>query len=302
MIRFKEKQRMENSLAVMGTKESLADIMGMSNTPPSSRSALAEIKQVHQNIMGTKKVDGENMEVAVIKAGAYSVTFPDETVYYSSTITIRPFMQRFQWERWDDNFTRPDGGSGRMLRSVMGKSLTVDLKDNYGGFNCGRPSGYVKDFSSLPQETQDVMRSTKRYKIIFGMCTLDDAKDENGKSVDVKEFPFFMRIKNRDSFKAMADIFGMIQRKNRLPIQHNLKLSSELKSIPSGATYAVVKASLGGEVEITTDDQETLNSFVEWVESMNSITLSKWEEHRRPEELSQADEDIVSSIVEIEEE
>jgi len=302
MIRFKEKQRMENSLAVMGTKESLADIMGMSNTPPSSRSALAEIKQVHQNIMGTKKVDGENMEVAVIKAGAYSVTFPDETVYYSSTITIRPFMQRFQWERWDDNFTRPDGGSGRMLRSVMGKSLTVDLKDNYGGFNCGRPSGYVKDFSSLPQETQDVMRGTKRYKIIFGMCTLDDAKDENGKSVDVKEFPFFMRIKNRDSFKAMADIFGMIQRKNRLPIQHNLKLSSELKSIPSGATYAVVKASLGGEVEITTDDQETLNSFVEWVESMNSITLSKWEEHRRPEELSQADEDIVSSIVEIEEE
>tara|TARA_R100000008_G_scaffold85498_1_gene75608 strand:+ start:2768 stop:3676 length:909 start_codon:yes stop_codon:yes gene_type:complete len=302
MIRFKEKQTMENNLAVMGTKESLADIMGMSNTPPSSRSALAEIKQVHQNIMGTKKVDGENMEVAVIKAGAYSVTFPDETVYYSSTITIRPFMQRFQWERWDDNFTRPDGGSGRMLRSVMGKSLTVDLKDNYGGFNCGRPSGYVKDFSSLPQETQDVMRSTKRYKIIFGMCTLDDAKDENGKSVDVKEFPFFMRIKNRDSFKAMADIFGMIQRKNRLPIQHNLKLSSELKSIPSGATYAVVKASLGGEVEITTDDQETLNSFVEWVESMNSITLSKWEEHRRPEELSQADEDIVSSIVEIEEE
>ena len=302
MIRFKEKQRMENSLAVMGTKESLADIMGMSNTPPSSRSALAEIKQVHQNIMGTKKVDGENMEVAVIKAGAYSVTFPDETVYYSSTITIRPFMQRFQWERWDDNFTRPDGGSGRMLRSVMGKSLTVDLKDNYGGFNCGRPSGYVKDFSSLPQETQDVMRGTKRYKIIFGMCTLDDAKDENGKSVDVKEFPFFMRIKNRDSFKAMADIFGMIQRKNRLPIQHNLKLSSELKSIPSGATYAVVKASLGGEVEITTDDQETLNSFVEWVESMNSITLSKWEENRRPEELSQADEEIVSSIVEIEDE
>ena len=286
----------------MGTKESLADIMGMSNTPPSSRSALAEIKQVHQNIMGTKKVDGENMEVAVIKAGAYSVTFPDETVYYSSTITIRPFMQRFQWERWDDNFTRPDGGSGRMLRSVMGKSLTVDLKDNYGGFNCGRPSGYVKDFSSLPQETQDVMRSTKRYKIIFGMCTLDDAKDENGKSVDVKEFPFFMRIKNRDSFKAMADIFGMIQRKNRLPIQHNLKLSSELKSIPSGATYAVVKASLGGEVEITTDDQETLNSFVEWVESMNSITLSKWEENRRPEELSEADEEIVSSIVEIEDE
>ena len=293
---------MENNLAIIGTKENLAEIMGMSNTVPSSRSALAEIKQVHQNIMGTKEVDGEKMEVAVIKAGSYSVVFPDETVYYSDKITIRTFMQRFQWERWDDNFTRPDGGSGRMLRSVMGKSLSVDLKDNYGGFNCGRPSGYVKDFSSLPQETQDIMKGTKRYKIVFGLCTLDNAKDANGKSVDVKEFPFFMRIKNRDSFKAMNDIFNAIQRKNRLPIQHNLVLSSELKSIPSGATYAVVKASLGDEVEITADDQETLNSFVEWVESMNSITLSKWEENRRPEELSEADEEIVSSIVEIEDE
>ena len=293
---------MENNLAIIGTKENLADIMGMSNTVPSSRSALAEIKQVHQNIMGTKEVDGEKMEVAVIKAGSYSVVFPDETVYYSDKITIRTFMQRFQWERWDDNFTRPDGGSGRMLRSVMGKSLSVDLKDNYGGFTCGRPSGYVKDFSSLPQETQDIMKSTKRYKIVFGLCTLDNAKDANGKSVDVKEFPFFMRIKNRDSFKAMNDIFNAIQRKNRLPIQHKLVLSSELKSIPSGATYAVVKASLGSEVEITADDQETLNSFVEWVESMNSITLSKWEENRRPEELSEADEEIVSSIVEIEDE
>ena len=292
---------MENNLAIIGTKENLADIMGMSNTVPSSRSALAEIKQVHQNIMGTKEVDGEQMEVAVIKAGSYSVVFPDETVYYSDKITIRTFMQRFQWERWDDAFTRPDVGSGRMLRSVMGKSLSVDLKDNYGGFNCGRPSGYVKDFSSLPQETQDIMKSTKRYKIVFGLCTLDNAKDANGKSVDVKEFPFFMRIKNRDSFKAMNDIFNAIQRKNRLPIQHKLVLSSELKSIPSGATYAVVKASLGDEVEITADDQETLNSFVEWVESMNSITLSKWEENRRPEELSEADEEIVSSIVEIEE-
>jgi hypothetical protein len=242
------------------------------------------------------------MEVAVIKAGAYSVVFPDETVYYSDKITIRTFMQRFQWERWDDNFTRPDGGSGRMLRSVMGKSLSVDLKDNYGGFNCGRPSGYVKDISSLPQETQDIMKNTKRYKIVFGLCTLDNAKDANGKSVDVKEFPFFMRIKNKDSFKAMVDVFKMIRRNNRFPIQYNLSLSSELKSIPSGATYAVVKVSLGNEVEITAEDKETLKSFVEWVESMNSITLSKWEENRRPEELSEADEEIVSSIVEIEDE
>jgi len=292
----------DNTLAVIGKSPAdLAEIMGMSNVPAKSTSALAEIKQVHQNVMGTKEVDGETMEVAIVKAGAYSVTFPDDTVYYSDTITIRPFMQRFQFQRYDKHYQKPDGGEGRMLRTVMATSLNGDLKDNYGSFNCGRPSGYVKDFSSLPQETQDLMRATDRFKIIFGLCTLDKPKDANGKAVKVKEFPFLMRIKNRDSFKAMTDMFNQIQRKNRLPIQHLLHLSSEVKSIPSGATYGVVKAKLGELVEITTDDQEVLNNFVEWVESMNSITLSKWEEHRRPEELSDDESEIVANVVEIDE-
>ena len=293
---------MENALDIIGKSPAdLAEIMGMSNAPAKSTSALAEIKQVHQNVMGTKEVDGETMEVAIVKAGAYSVTLPDDTVYYSDTLTIRPFMQRFQFQRYDKHYQKPDGGEGRMLRTVMATSLNGDLKDNYGGFNCGRPSGYVKDFNSLPQETQDLMRSTDRFKILFGLCTLDKPKDANGKAVKVKEFPFLMRIKNRDSFKATTDIFNQIQRKNRLPIQHLIHMSSEVKSIPSGATYGVVKVKLGKEVEITTDDQEVLNNFVEWVESMNSITMSKWEEHRRPDELSDDETEIVANVVEIDE-
>ena len=293
---------MENALEIIGkSPNDLAELMGMSNAPAKSTSALAEIKLVHQNVMGTKEVDGETMEVAIVKSGAFSVTFPDDTIYYSDKVTVRPFMQRFQFQRYDKHYQKPDGGEGRMLRTVMATSLNGDLKDNYGGFNCGRPSGYVKDFNSLPQETQDLMRATDRFKVIFGLCTLNKAKDANGKPVDVKEFPFLMRIKNRDSFKAMTDMFNQIQRKNRLPIQHLLHLGTEVKSIPSGATYAVLKPTLGKVVEITTDDQEVLNNFVEWVEAMNSITISKWEEHRRPEELSDQEDDIASNIVEIEE-
>ena len=293
---------MENALEIIGKSPTdLAELMGMSNAPAKSTSALAELKLVHQNVMGTKQVDGEDMEVAIVKSGAFSVTFPDDTVYYSDKVTVRPFMQRFQFQRYDKHYQKPDGGEGRMLRTVMATSLNGDLKDNYGTFNCGRPSGYVKDFNSLPQETQDLMRATDRFKVIFGLCTLGKAKDVNGKPVDVKEFPFLMKIKNRDSFKAMTDMFNQIQRKNRLPIQHLLHLGTEVKSIPSGATYAVLKPTLGKVVEITTDDQEVLNNFVEWVEAMNSITISKWEEHRRPEELSDQEDEIASTIVEIEE-
>ncbi len=49
---------MENNLAIIGKSPSdLAELMGMSNTPAQSTSALAEIKQVHQNVMGTKEVE-----------------------------------------------------------------------------------------------------------------------------------------------------------------------------------------------------------------------------------------------------
>ena len=59
---------MENNLSIIEKPTSeLADIMGVANdisTP--ARSALAELRQIHNNIMGTKTVEGEEIEVAVI--------------------------------------------------------------------------------------------------------------------------------------------------------------------------------------------------------------------------------------------
>ena len=293
---------MENNLSVIESNPSaLADIMGVSQSSGTSRSALAEVKQIHQPIMGTKNVDGEDMEVAVIKASSYSVTFPDGSMYYSPTVTIRPFMQRFQFQRWDGNYKSDEGKEGSMVKTVVAKSLNQDLKDNYGGYNCGRPSGYVEDFKALPQKTQELMRQTKRVKVMFGLCTLDKPMDENGEPVDVKEFPFFMNVKNRESYKNMDAIYNTIQKKNRLPIHFEILLSGEVKSIPTGATYGVIQAKLGKSIEVTLDDQEVLNNFVEWVEATNSMVLNYWAENNK-EVLSQEDSDIVGSIVEIDEE
>ena len=54
---------MENNLSVIESSQSdLADLMGVgADTSAPSRSALAELRQIHTNIMGTKDVNGEQM-------------------------------------------------------------------------------------------------------------------------------------------------------------------------------------------------------------------------------------------------
>ena len=47
---------MENALEIIGkSPNDLAELMGMSNAPAKSTSALAEIKLVHQNVMVQRK-------------------------------------------------------------------------------------------------------------------------------------------------------------------------------------------------------------------------------------------------------
>ena len=47
----------------------------------------------------------------------------------------------------------------------MADNLNVDLKDNDGGFNCGKPAGYIQDFKSLPEKMQDLLKQIKRVRV-----------------------------------------------------------------------------------------------------------------------------------------
>ena len=53
----------------------------------------------------------------------------------------------------------------------MADNLDIDLKDNYGGFNCGKPSGYIKDFDALPDGYERTDSSIKRTRVVLGKVT-----------------------------------------------------------------------------------------------------------------------------------
>ena len=67
----------------------------------------------------------------------------------------------------------------------MADNLNIDLKDNDGGFNCGKPAGYIQDFKALPEQMQDLIKQIKRVRVVFGTVELVDPVDAAGKSVEV---------------------------------------------------------------------------------------------------------------------
>ena len=87
----------------------------------------------------------------------------------------------------------------------MADTLNMDLKDNTGKFNCGKPTGYVKDFKALPSDMQDLIRQIKRVRVVFGTVQLVGAKDANGDDVSLESLPFIWEIDNKDAYKTVGD-------------------------------------------------------------------------------------------------
>ena len=53
------------------------------------------------------------------------------------------------------------------IKTVMSDNLNVDLKDNDGGFNCGKPAGFIQDFKALPEKKQELIKQIKECEFFW---------------------------------------------------------------------------------------------------------------------------------------
>lgn len=269
----------------------MAELMGLSSAPAGQATpSIARIGMQHQPIMGEVEFNGKMIKTEVVPVGAFTLTQGDDTVY-STGISVRIFAQRQQWQRWN-------GETNEMEKSVLSNSLNGDLKDSIGGFNLGRPSGYIEDFQALPDATKAIMRSVKRVKVFYGTVTLDNPMDAAGNPVsgEYVDLPFVMDVKNRDSLKSIDTVLNGLQRKNLLPIMSTVKLKGVEDSIPTGAKFGKIEASLGDKIDITDHDNDTLRDFIELIEYSNGKILDMHNE-RSENGLSDADASMVKDII-----
>lgn len=285
---------------VLGAGTDLASALGFSTGGGGQTSTLAELKQLYKAEKGEMEVKGKKMTVETIPGGSYSLTTSEGNTIYSETVTVRIFMQRFQYQRFEKFAAPIEGKDGKMYRTIMANSFKEgDLKDNYGGFNCGRPGGYIKDYDALSGPLREIVKNTKRVMVVFGTVTMDNPTDKDGNPVDIDaNTPFFMRIKNNKSFKAVETATNAIVKRNSLPIQRLLQLSHESVPLPNGELNFFIKATDVGSVQITEEDAQTVTNFVEWVKFNNEMILKLWKAVHE-DAITEEERDLMQQFVEI---
>jgi hypothetical protein len=223
-----------NNYAQMAKAMGIAGETGSADT--SKANPLPRMRLHHNNIMGIKKVGDQSIDAVVVKGGSFKLERPDLPVAYAPTVQIRPFIQRFMYKRFVKNMSAKSGEPmGMYHKTLMADNLNSDMKDNQGNFNCGKPSGFIKDFKALPIATQEVIKQIKRVRVIFGLIDMPNATDESGEPISLDDnTPFIWEIDNRDAFKTMGEPFTKFNQTKRLPVQHYINLTSEERALPSG--------------------------------------------------------------------
>jgi len=270
----------------------MAKAMGIANEGGNKQKAstLARLRIQHSPILGDDKV--------LVKAGQYKMEIPDGETYYASSVKVRPYMQRFMYKR----FVKGVGNvPNRYVKTVMADTLTIDLKDNDGGFNCGKPAGYIQDFQGLPKNTQELIRQIKRVRVVLGTVELIGATDSNGNEVNVPETAFIWEIENRDAFKEVGNVFAKLNKMKRLPVQHIITANTDERKLPNGNSFFLPMVSLDvtNTVEVTQEDQDKFSDFMSWVSNYNEYIINAYAEKASPHN-DEDDAAITDGMIDIE--
>ena len=281
----------------------MAKVMGIANENGgrSKSSSLARLRINHTPVMGTAEVNGKNVNMEVIEGGTYKLEIPDGPTYYASSVNIRAFLQRFTYKR----FVMGGANSpNRFIKSLMTEDAKMksDLKDTDGGFNCGKPAGYIQDFKSLPEKMQELIKQIKRVRAVFGTVDLINPVNEKGESVELDTTAFIWEIDNRDAYKLVGDVFVKFAKMGRLPPMHIITANTNERKMPNGNSYFVPVVSLDLTNTIDSNNQEDNNmlaDFMSWIDNYNNYVRNSWAENVHSK-LEEGDAEVLDDIVDIE--
>lgn len=273
----------------------MAKAMGMANETATTKKQgmfLARLRINHSAILGAESI--------LVKAGTYKLEIPDGPTYYAESAIVRPFMQRFMYKKF---VMGSAGKPNRYVKTVMADTLNMDLKDNDGGYNCGKPAGWIEDYASLPDSTKELIKSIKRVRVVLGNVELINPKDVNGNPVELESTPFIWEVENRDAFKTVGGVFTKLAKMKRLPVQHTVDLTTEERKLPNGNSFYLPLTGMDTTktVELQQKDQDLFADFMSWVQNYNEYIINAYAEKAGDSDGDELDELDINDIIDVEE-
>ena len=261
---------MSNELSIATDRgQSIEHLMGVntSETSNSNGPTLARLTQIQTALKSEVEMGGKTMRMDVLPVGTFCLKVSADLSVYAETVSVRVFLQR----------------------------------DSTGGFNLGRPAGYIADWEGLPEATKEIVRSVKRTRVVMGSLTIVAPLDSNGDPVKEKyvDVPFIYDIKNNTSIKNLDKSLRALAKQGSLPIMSEVLLQSLTGTLPNGNDYGFLDTQLGAKLELLDSDNTTLSDFLEVVEYTNGKIMDGYNEHS-DKGLSKEDADLVGSIVDVE--
>lgn len=264
-----------------------------------SSNTLPRLRINHSAIMGLADVNGKKVNMEVVEGGTYKLEIPDGPTYYASAIKMRVYLQRFMYKRFVKG---SDKTPNKFIKTLMHDNLNDDLKDNEGGFNCGKPAGFIKDWKALPEKMQNLIKEIKRVRAVLGTVELVNPVNEKGEPVELDISPFIWEIDNRDAFKEVGSCFSKLAKMKRLPVQHMISAQTEERKLPNGSSFylPVVSLDVTKTVELSQDDQNRFADFMAWIENYNTYIINTYAEKAVSRHDNDLDDVDVDGIVDIE--
>ena len=317
---------METDLVTMDNNnyDMLASIMGIENTdnrPSRSEDALCRLRIWNKPVMGTIEKAGKKRQMEVVPGGTYrfdhggSYRLDQGTgnFLYCEKIKLRPFLQRFRYNRWLPYQTPDkDGRKGKYVKSAFTHDYKAfnssALIDESGGFNCGRPSGFIQDWKSVPEATRNLITSVRRVRTIFGTVTLEEGEaiNDTGEAVPVDgtPIPVIWEIENNTAFKIMGEALAKYRDAGRLFPQHMISLSTDGAPMANGNMLyqPVYSVELTNEVKLQPEDNEVLMKFQSWVNKYNKYIQEAYDKNANSNPLSEEETDIIDGFITVESE
>lgn len=205
----------------------------------------------------------------LIKRGLFKVETKEHTVY-SEKVSFRPFLNTFQYKKYDGD------NEENTYKSVMFTSWTDAKPDTNGTDSCGSvPKALRGDLDAIAQMEQDKVTC---FRNVFGVVTIK-GKTSKGEDVTLTNEPVVYRARGVN-FMPIGDQLKSLSKRNKIMYNTVLEFyGTEKKSLGKDSPpyfVAQIKDS-NKDVKFSDEDKEILKNFLNYVKNENDYVKGEYD-------------------------